>query len=406
MTLTFRFFLVFLSLFVSIIFSGCSTTETVFQPDDRLYQVDPDELFEGDDLHPYTLINAVNQSLVYLKRMDPAFTYRYGEYEYTADEVIRSMRLLRLHILSSETYADLTEKLSRDFLWLKSPGNEEGMVQFTGYFEPVYEGSLTPRAGYDVPVYRRPDDLAVLELGPFRSNLRNKTIVYRKGEAEIQPYYTRQDIMEKGVLKKKDLEIAWMKDPVDLFFMQIQGSGVLSLPDGREMRLGYSGSNGRPYSSIGKLLIQEGRLTMEEMSMQAIRQYLKDHPEELNRVLYHNQSYIFFSLRGEEPGPLGNIQVPLTPNRSIATDYQLFPKGALGYMVAEGPDCDHVGDCEEEARKITRFVLNQDTGGAIRGYDRADLFWGRGKTASASAGKMNHHGHLYILIARKEVISH
>jgi membrane-bound lytic murein transglycosylase A len=173
----------------------------------------------------------------------------------------------------------------------------------------------------------------------------------------------------------------------------------VNLPDGTTISVGYDASNGRPYRSIGRYMLDEGLMTREEMSMQAIRKYLFEHPEILDEVLNHNPSYVFFDIR--EKGPLGNINVVLTPGRSIALDSRLFPKGALGFISCKKPVLDSEGKIIEWI-DFSRFVVNQDTGGAIRGAGRVDLFWGSGDYAQLSAGNMKHEGDLFILIKKPE----
>ena len=194
-----------------------------------------------------------------------------------------------------------------------------------------------------------------------------------------------------------NLEIAWLKNKIDLAFLHIQGSGRLSLPDGKTIVVGYNASNGRPYRSIGRYMLEKGFITRKQISMQTIKSYLNEHPEVLNEVLNHNPSYVFFQVL--ETGPLGNIGVPLTPGRSIALDSAIFPKGALGFISCQKPVLNTKGDIVKWV-KFSRFVFNQDTGGAIKGAGRADIFWGRGHHAETAAGHMKHEGELYILISK------
>ena len=208
------------------------------------------------------------------------------------------------------------------------------------------------------------------------------------------PYYSRAEIDHKGALRGRGYEIAWTKDPVDIFFLQIQGSGILQLPDGRRLQVGYAGQNGLPYRSIGRLLIDGGKIPREEMSMQRLRRYLAEHPAERDEIMAYNESYVFF--RFVSKGPLGALEVPVTAGRSIATDLRLFPKGALGFIYSERPVLDLEGKLLGWT-PFLRFVLNQDTGGAIRGPQRVDLFFGPDAQAGAEAGYMNSAGKLYFL---------
>ncbi len=213
------------------------------------------------------------------------------------------------------------------------------------------------------------------------------------------PYYSRREIDQLGVLRGRDLEIAWVKDPIDLFFLHIQGSGLLRLADGREVNVGYAGQSGLAYRSIGRLLIDTGKVPKEEMSMQRLRRYLIDYPAEQNEIFAYNESYVFFRL--SEDGPFGSLGVPVTAGRSMATDSRLFPRGALALAQTDIPI---VGASGELAgwRPMMRFVLNQDTGGAIRGPQRADYYFGTGETAGALAGYMNRQGRLYFLVLKNK----
>jgi len=216
---------------------------------------------------------------------------------------------------------------------------------------------------------------------------------------QFTPYYSRGEIDEEELLKGRQLEIAWVEDPIDVFFMHIQGSGIIRLPDGRRLSLGYAAQNGRPYRSIGRLLIDEGKIPREEMSMQRLRRYLSDNPDERNDIFRYNESYVFF--RVLENGPLGSLEVPVTAGRSIATDGRLFPKGALAWIETQIPVIDDAGQLAGW-RPIGRFVLNQDTGGAIRGFQRADLYFGAGDKPGALAGYMNRRGKIFFLMLKPE----
>jgi len=215
----------------------------------------------------------------------------------------------------------------------------------------------------------------------------------------VVPYYERSAIDTEGVLEGRAEVLAWVEDPVDIFFLQIQGSGKVYLDNGEVINVGYQTTNGQPYRSIGKLLIDEEKISVEEMSMQKIREYLHNHPEEIDTVLNHNPSYVFFTI--EPDGPLGNINVKLTPGRSIALDRRIFPKAALAFIQTEKPVIDSTGQIHSWL-PFTRFALNQDTGGAIRGPGRADLFWGNGPYAEIAAGHLKHTGELYFLVLKPD----
>ena len=269
---------------------------------------------------------------------------------------------------------------------------------FTGYFEPVYDARLSPDDEYKFPIYSLPEDLIKIDLSLFKDKYKGENIVARFEEKQVLPYYTRMEIESRKILENRNLEIAWLKDPIDVAFLHIQGSGRLRVADGGLLSVGYQSSNGRQYKSIGKYLIEKEYMTKEEMSMQGIRSYLSMHPDILEDTLNFNPSYIFF--RVLENGPLGNIGVPLTPGRSIALDSRLFPKGALCFIRSEKPVDNSDGEIEKW-EKFSRFIINQDTGGAIKGAGRADIFWGSGKYAELAAGHMKHEGDLFVLIKKQ-----
>ncbi len=362
------------------------------------------KILNGDDLSPKSLKTAINSSLIYLNRISPYSIFQFGKMRYTATEMIASFNLFVQVIDNNYKYDELIDQLEEKFYIFKSSANDDDQVMFTGYYEPIFQGNLKRTKEYNIPVYSNPDDLKVLELGDFRHTLKNRTIVYRLYNNKILPYYTRQQIMSGKVLAGKKQEIAWMKDPVDLFFMQIQGSGILELPSGKKIRLSYDGSNGHRYSSIGRKLVEDGKMKLDEVSMSSIREYLRANPTYRDTILYYNKSYTFFKLNNELNGPVGNINVPLTKNRSIAVDTNIFPKGALAYIRSNLPIFEKDWD-NHSVEPFSRFALIQDTGGAIKGPGRVDLFWGNGELAEKSAGTMRSFGRLYFIIAKKDAIS-
>lgn len=213
----------------------------------------------------------------------------------------------------------------------------------------------------------------------------------------VVPYWEREEIEKGNRLAEVAPPLAWLKDPVDIFFLQIQGSGKIYLDNNTPIHVHYDTTNGRPYRSIGKLLIDQGKIPRSEMSMQNIRAYLKNHPEEIEPILNHNPSYVFFKL--EKEGPIGFLDVKLTPGRSIALDRRLFPLSALAFIETQKPLIDGDGRIRKWS-SFGRFALNQDTGGVIRGPGRADLFWGSGPYAEIAAGYMQHMGKLYFLLLK------
>lgn len=265
---------------------------------------------------------------------------------------------------------------------------------FTGYYEPILPASATPSEGYATPLLARPGDLVSVSLGEFREEYAGERIAGRVVDGRLKPYPSRREI-EDGALAGRGLEIAWMADPVDAFFLQIQGSGRLALDDGGVVRVGYAGQNGHPYTAIGRVLIEEGALTREEVSMQSIRGWLAGNPGEAGRVMNENASYVFFRrLTGD--GPIGTQGVAVTPRRSLAVDRRFVPLSVPVWLDTTAPAADG-GEGETPLR---RLMVAQDTGGAIRGAVRGDVFWGAGDEAGAIAGRMKSRGRYYLLLPR------
>lgn len=269
-------------------------------------------------------------------------------------------------------------------------GRDAGFL--TGYYEPEVEGALAPGAGFDVPVHARPDDLVMAGSGPTPNS---GGAMRRAGDALV-PYWDRAAI-EDGALAGRGLEIAWLKDPVDLFFMQIQGSARVRLPDGRVLRLNYDGYNGHPYVPVGRLLIARGQVPREEMSMARIRAFMERDPEAGRALRRENPSYVFFKaldLTGDA-GAMGAQGVPLTAGRSIAVDRRLHTYGTPVFIEADLPLSE-----PGASDPFRRLMMAQDTGSAIVGPARADLYFGTGAEAGAVAGRIRHAGHFTLLVPR------
>ncbi len=270
-------------------------------------------------------------------------------------------------------------------------GNDGGL--FTGYYEPEVRGSRSPGAGFDVPLLARPTDLIQIDLSAFADDLKGRRIGGRIESGSIVPYYDRAEIVS-GALRGKRLELLWLADPVDAFFLQIQGSGRVRLPDNRVVRITYSGQNGRPYVAIGKVLADQGAIPLEQVTMQSIRSWLTAHPAEAGSVMDRNPSYVFFrELSGTKPedGPPGALGAALTPGRSVAVDRSYIPLGAPVFLDTTDPI---------SGAKLQRLMVAQDVGGAIRGPVRADIFFGWGAEAEAWAGQMRQSGHQYLLLPK------
>lgn len=275
--------------------------------------------------------------------------------------------------------------------------NRNPLGLFTGYYEPLLHGSRKRSDRYNVPLYARPPELVMVDLGRFRQELKGQRIAGKVEDGALLPFPDRRAI-DEGAIQGRELEIVWVDDPVAAFFLHIQGSGRVRLAEGGEMRLGYAAQNGHPYTAIGKDLIDRGALTRENVSLQTIRDWLKAHPEEAAEVMRKNASYVFFQvLEGE--GPLGAEGIPLTPGRSLAVDRSYIPLGAPIWLVGGMPSPRENGP----DRELHRLLVAQDTGGAIRGPVRGDVFWGFGDEAEAVAGRMKHRGRIWLLLPKTVV---
>jgi membrane-bound lytic murein transglycosylase A len=354
----------------------------------------------ADDMDFEGLARALQKSISYLRRVKDQKSFEFGQDVYSGAHMIRSME----HFLKFIQTRPDTEKLkqfirSNYLVYQFADGKTVPQVLFTGYYEPQLFGSLTPSSQYQYPVYARPNDLAAIDLSRFSAELAGQKIYGRYTDAGFIPYFDRQEIDEQGLIQDRAEVIAWVKDRIALFFLHIQGSGKILLPDGRIIHVHYHGKNGRPYRSIGKMLMEKGRISKAEMSMQKIRAYLENHPAEIDTILNFNPSYIFFKL--EDDGPLGALEVSLTPGRSIATDRTFFPQSALAFIQTQKPLLEGSGHIHSWT-DFSRFVLNQDTGGAIKGPLRADFFWGAGPYAEVAAGHMKRMGNLSFLILKPD----
>ena len=279
----------------------------------------------------------------------------------------------------------------RDFLGnqlevysLRSAQNSaNGLI--TGYYEPVYPGSETRTEKANVPVYGIPDDLIVVALDSVYPELKGKRLRGRLEGRTLKPYDTAEVIQRQGVNAPV---LAWLTDPMDLQFLQIQGSGRVQLENGRQMRLGYADQNGHPYRPVGRWLVEQGQLKKEDVTMGAIHAWAQANPARVPELLASNPSYVFFSTRPDSnEGPRGSLNVPLTAGYSVAIDRKVIPLGSLLWLSTTRPD----------GSPVVRPVAAQDTGGAITGEVRADLFWGTGEAAGKLAGDMKQQGQIWML---------
>lgn len=266
-------------------------------------------------------------------------------------------------------------------------GVADGLV--TGYYEPLLLGSRQRTAQFAQPVLAVPDDLLTIDLSAVFPELKNKRVRGRLEGNKVLPYWTRGEIVSQGS-KLPARTLAWVDDAVELFFLQVQGSGRIQLPDGKMMRVNYADQNGHTYRSIGRLLVERGDLKLEEASMQGIQAWARANPARLDELLNSNPSFVFFrEMPSSNDGPQGALGVPLTAERSIAIDPRAVPLGAPVFLATTRPNTSEL---------LQRLVMAQDTGGAIKGAVRADFFWGFGKEAGRQAGRMKQGGRLWVLL--------
>lgn len=271
----------------------------------------------------------------------------------------------------------------KSYLDVAQVGNGQALA--TGYYEPEIEGSRVSGPGYAVPIYRRPADLITADLGLFSAALKGKQVRGRVLAGHFVPYADRAEITA-GALAGRGLELAWAADPYEFFFLQVQGSGRLRLPDGTVMRIGYDGQNGRAYTAIGKVLQDRGLIEPGRASMAGIIAWLKAHPDQAHAIMNLNQSWVFFrELSG--PGPVGALGVPVTAQASMAVDPHFVPLGAPVFL-------------KTQIANANGLWVAQDTGGAIKGANRFDTFWGAGRTAREIAGSLIARGVAYVLLPK------
>jgi membrane-bound lytic murein transglycosylase A len=266
---------------------------------------------------------------------------------------------------------------------------------FTGYYMPLVKGSYTKSDEFTVPIYEVPNNMITVDLGLFSPKLKKRIVIGRVEGKQLLPYYTREEI-NKGALKNHARVLAWIHSPIDRLFLEIQGSAIVELEDGKSIYINYDAQNGAPYTAIAGVLIKKGVMTKHNASMQAIKKYLEAHPEQMDKVLNQNKSFVFFRKLSLEAA-LGSQGVALTPGYSMAIDRNWIPMGAPLWLSTTRPDIQN----PNKSKAMQRLMIAQDTGGAIRGKVRGDVYWGGGDKATQIAGHMKNEGHYWILLPRQ-----
>ncbi len=341
-------------------------------------QVMDERLFSEDKQQ---LINAINHSLSYLNTDRSKNIYKsYPVTDFSHEKVVSSLKRFRQLLISSTNAQELQEAVEKEFRFYRSVGNDgNGNVHFTGYFQPVYRASRQRNEVYRYPLYKKPSNF----------------------DSWQNPHPTRGDIEGRNGQGNSSIikgnELVWLSDRLEAYLVQVQGSAKLELSDGTIMTIGYNGATNYPYVSLGRELIADGKIPAEEMSLPRLMAYLESNPSELDVYLPRNNRFIFFQETGGQPAT-GSLNVPVTDGRSIATDKAIMPPGALALIYTRIPQVS--GDLEMVTPTVGRYVMDQDTGSAIKGAGRVDIFFGTGDVAKAKAGLVDWTGDLYYLLLK------
>lgn len=336
------------------------------------------------------LLAAADASLNYLSKPSSQGFFPYGEAdEITHDRMVRSIEKFREVLTTATSAEDFLGKLNRDFeVWVARGRSNSGDVFFTGYGTPILDGSRERGGPYQYPLYLKPDDL---EKDPKSGEILGRKL----SDGTYVPYYTAAELRDNGVLAGK--ELVWLTNPFDPYIAQVQGSAVIRLPDDSLYEIGYAAKNGHQYKSIGMILIEEGKIAKQQLSLQKLRDYFEQNPAEAERVLPMNPSFVFF--QESTGGPYGSLGQPVTAMHSIATDKDVFPRAALAYVETRLPDFTADGQLVQRPTRF--FALDQDRGGAIRSAGRCDVYMGLGDEAMARAGYVMSRGRMYYLFVKE-----
>ncbi|MBN1363840.1 MAG: MltA domain-containing protein [Syntrophaceae bacterium] len=348
--------------------------------------IDAEEIDFADDLDYESLELAIDRSIDYYEKAGRNKFYKIEDRVIGAKKLKDTLTAFRDILRETGNRADLSEIIVEEFDVYSTTGfDDEGGVLFTGYYEPLLAGARERTEKYRYPLYRVPPDLVIEE-----------NQVSRIEDGKFVPYYSRREIDVDGVLRGKNLELLWVSDPVELFSLHIQGSGKIKLEDGAVLTVGFAQTNGRSFSSITKFMLEEGRIRNDEASYRY--DFLRGKSDqEIYDILSHNERYTFFRFLEKEP--VGSLGEPVTPDRSIATDPEFFPEGALAFINLRKPVFDEEGNIKER-KNFSRFVLSQDKGAAIKGPGRVDIFCGFGDKAELTAGTLKEEGELFLLLKK------
>ncbi|HEY9770251.1 MAG TPA: MltA domain-containing protein [Coleofasciculaceae cyanobacterium] len=355
-----------------------------WQSDPNCPALKPIKTSGWDESQRQALLKAVDYSLDYLITPKAVESYhQQASTEFNLKRVKRSLLRFKELLLTTESPAALEQAVKQEFAFYQSVGKDgQGKVEFTGYFEPTYRASRVRTAQYRYPLYRKPASFN-------RWSHPHPTRAQLEGNDGLNG--------NKSILKGHQL--VWLSDRLEAFLVQVQGSARLKMTDGTTMTVGYDGTTNYPYVSIGGELVKDGVFEPEELSLPKLLNYFVVNPQQLDKYLTRNNRFIFFRETAGKP-PTGSLGVPVTGDRSIATDKSIMPPGALALIVASIPDVETTGEIDSQVKVVSRYVLDQDTGSAIKGAGRVDLFLGSGEVAGARAGLLNCSGNLFYLLLK------
>ncbi|HQN70529.1 MAG TPA: MltA domain-containing protein [Smithella sp.] len=379
---------ILLLILMAFFLGGCmrAVSQPSFKTLDSLIPVDATQVAFSDDLEPASLETAIDRSILFYEGRGRNNVYQIEDRQIDAQQFKETLLAFRALLGDAKDPETLGKRMAEAFDVYQVTGtDDESRVLFTGYYEPLLEGSLQKTEKYKYPLYRVPPDL-----------VRKGTRIGRMQNDKFVPYYSRREIDVDGVLRGKNLELLWVSDPVDLFSLHIQGSGKIKLENGDLLTVGFANTNGRSFRSITKFLLDKGTIQPHEVTYR--HDFLRGkRDEEIYEALSHNERYTFF--RFLEKDPVGSLGEAVTPDRTIATDPEYFPEGALAFIRLRKPVFDTDGHVKERV-EFSRFVLSQDKGAAIKGPGRVDLFCGFGEKAEKTAGTLKERGELYLLLKK------
>lgn len=378
----------FLFIVLVALLNGCvhTVSETSVKPLETFVLVSSDDMDFIDDLDRESLEAAIERSIHFYEKAGRNKVFNINGQAMKAQEFKETLIAFRDILRRTDNQADFKKRIAGEFhVYRLSGSDDEGSVLFTGYYEPLLEGSLERTAKFKYPLYSVPSDL-----------IKQQNQIGRMDGGKFVPYYSRREIDVEGVLQGRNLELVWVSDPLALFSLHIQGSGKIKLEDGNVLSVGFAQTNGRSFRSVTKFMLEGNRINSSQANYR--HDFLKGKSDrEIFDTLSHNERYTFFRFLKKDP--VGSLGEPVTPGRTIATDPDFLPEGALAFIRLKKPVFDEEGKFKEKVQ-FSRFVFSQDKGAAIKGPGRIDLFCGFGEQAEYTAGMLKEKGTLYLLLKK------